>query len=203
MIAFNTNRFEGGSTEIFRKNVDGTWGFNPTRLTHNPTADDFISWSPDGTQIAFESDRDRDDPKIYLLNAVDGTNLHRLTFTRALDEVPSWSPDSAKILYSTDVDGEPQNGNYEIYIMNRDGSSQTRLTESPEQDTYPSMSPDGQFIVFESHRDGHAEIYRMNGDGSGVIRLTTLEGQTTRTNEGGPAAGNGNPPWSPFLDGGR
>ena len=122
MIAFNTNRFDGGGSEIFKKNVDGTWGFNPTRLTQNPTADDFISWSPDGTQIAFESDRDRDEPEIYLLNAVDGTNLKRLTFTRALDEVPSWSPDSRRILYSTDVDGEPQNGNYEIYIMDRDGS---------------------------------------------------------------------------------
>ena len=134
---------------------------------------------------------------------MDGTNLQRLTFVRALDEVPSWSPDSRQVLYSTDVDGEPHNGNYEIYIMNRDGSNKTRLTNKPGQDTYPSMSPDGQFIVLESFRDGHAEIYRMNADGSNVIRLTTFKGDMTSTDDGGPAAGNGNPSWSPFLDGDR
>lgn len=121
----------------------------------------------------------------------------------SLDEVPSWSPDSRQILYSTDVDGEPQNGNYEIYIMNRDGSNKTRLTNEPEQDTYPSMSPDGKFIVFESYRDGHAEIYGMNADGSKVIRLTTLEEDMTPTDDEGPAAGNGNPSWSPFLEDGH
>ena len=77
MVAFATDRFEGGGTDVLRMNVDGTWGFNATRLTQTPTADDFVSWSPDGTEMAFESDRDRDDPEIYLLNAVDGTNQKR------------------------------------------------------------------------------------------------------------------------------
>jgi TolB protein len=203
MIAFNTSRFGNGSSEIFRRNVEGgeTWGLNPTRLTfaqstHSAKANNFISWSPDGLQIAFESDRDRDDPEIYLINAVDGTNMQRLTFTRALDEVPSWSPDSKQILYSTDLDGEPQNGNYEIYIMNRDGSNKTRLTNNPAQDTYPSMSADKKYIVFESHRDGHPEIYRMDTDGSNVIKLTEFkEGQST--SEGDFPGGNMNPEFSP------
>ena len=130
MIAFNTGRFGGGSAEILRRNISGgeTWGLNPTRLTfaqphHSASANNFISWSPDGKQIAFESDRDRDDPEIYLINAVDGTNAQRLTYTRALDEVPSWSPDSKEILFSSDMHGEPQSGEYDIYIMNRDGSN--------------------------------------------------------------------------------
>ncbi len=64
--------------------------------------------------FAFESDRDRDDPEIYLINSVDGSNAQRLTYTRALDEVPSWSIDGEKILFSSDLSGVPHNGIYEI-----------------------------------------------------------------------------------------
>ncbi|WP_299535401.1 TolB family protein [Ulvibacterium sp.] len=204
MIAFNTSRFGGGSSEILRRNIEAgeTWGLNPTRLTfakdtHSAKANNFISWSPDGLQIAFESDRDRDDPEIYLVNAVDGTNMQRLTFTRALDEVPSWSPDSEQIIYSTDSDGEPQNGNYEIYSMNRDGSNKTRLTNNEAYDTNPSMSKDRKYIVFESHRDGHPELYRMDSDGSNVVKLTNYLGDQPKGEQEFPR-GNMDPVFSPF-----
>lgn len=204
MIAFNTTRFGSGSSEIFRRNINvgETWGLNPTRLTfaietHSAKANNFIAWSPDGLQIAFESDRDRDDPEIYLINAVDGSNMQRLTYTRALDEVPSWSPDSKQILYSTDIVGEPHNGNYEIYIMNRDGSNKTRLTHSEGQDTNPSMSKDKKYVVFESYRDGHPELYRMDADGSNVTKLTNYTGEQPKGEDKFPK-GNRDPVCSPF-----
>jgi TolB protein len=204
MIAFNTNRFEGGGDEIARRNISGgeTWGLNLTRLTfakehHSAKANNFIAWSPDGRWIAFESDRDRDDPEIYLINAVDGTNARRLTYTRALDEVPSWSPDSRQILFSSDMHDKPQSGEYDIYIMNRDGTGQRRLTNFSGQDTYPSMSPDGLTIVFESWQHGHPEIYLMKADGSDATRLTTY-GSAESVAEG-ESGGNSNPSWSPFL----
>ena len=171
MIAFNSER--SGSDQIWRRNVDeGTWGAYLVQLTqdtYHGRVNNFLSWSPDGRWIAFEADRDRDDPEIYLANAVDGTNQQRLTFTRALDEVPSWSPDGTRILFSSDMHGEPLSRNYDIYIMNVDGSDQVRLTDTPGAASWPTMSPDGRKIAYSySDADGESSrIVIMNADGSG------------------------------------
>lgn len=69
-----------------------------------------------------------------------------------------------------------RNGNYQIYIMNANGSGQTRLTNNAANDTTPSLSRDGTKIVFNSNRDGNDEIYTMNVDGSNQTRLTNSAG---------------------------
>jgi Tol biopolymer transport system component len=62
--------------------------------------------------------------------------------------------------------------NYEIYLMNTDGSSQKNLTNNSVNDLQPAWSPDGQHIAFSSDRDGKLEIYVMEADGSRQTRLT-------------------------------
>ena len=63
-------------------------------------------------------------------------------------------------------------GNFEIYVMNVNGSNQTRLTYNDADDCDPAWSPDGRKIAFYSNRDGNHEIYVMNADGSSQTRLT-------------------------------
>ena len=87
---------------------------------------------------------------------------------------------TGKITFTTARDG-----NYEIYIMNADGSGQRNLTNAAGEDEYLTWSPDGQRIAFETERDGNGEIYVMNADGSDLHRLT---------NNG---AIDGDPSWSP------
>jgi TolB protein len=64
------------------------------------------------------------------------------------------SPDGSKICFVSTRDG-----NYEIYVMNIDGSDVVRLTDNEERDDFPSWHPDGNRIVYVSERDGQKDIY--------------------------------------------
>jgi Tol biopolymer transport system component len=86
----------------------------------------------------------------------------------------------SKIAFSSDRDG-----NYEIYVMNPDGSGVRNLTNDLADDNSPSWSPDGSGIAFESNRDGDPEIYIMDSDGGNQKNLTNNP------------AGDGGPSWSP------
>jgi len=91
--------------------------------------------SPDGTRIAFQSNRDGN-YEIYVMDA-DGSNQTNLTNNPADDMFPVWSPDGTKIAFMSNRDG-----NWEIYVMNADGSNQTNLTNNIGDDMYPMWSPD-------------------------------------------------------------
>ncbi len=124
------------------------------------------SWSPDGTKIAFSSNRDGN-REVYVMS-VDGSNQINLTNSPNDDNNPSWSPDGTKIAFSSNRDG-----NREVYVMSADGSNQINLTINPDDDNNPSWSPDGTKITFDSRLDNFlGEIFIMNEDGSNQIRLT-------------------------------
>ncbi len=87
---------------------------------------------------------------------------------------------SGRIAFASDRDG-----NFEIYVMNADGTATTRLTENSENDSEPAWSPDGGRIAFTSHREGNWDVYVINADGSDQRRLTRN------------VAFDGTPVWSP------
>ena len=89
-------------------------------------------------------------------------------------------PPSGRIAFESGRDG-----NWEIYVMNADGSDVARLTDYGGDDVSPAWSPNGQRIAFSSWRDGLTEIYVMNADGSDVARLTDYGGDDV------------SPAWSP------
>ena len=76
---------------------------------------------------------------------------------------------------------------WEIYVMNADGSGVVQLTDNDSLDLFPTWSPDDKRILFSSDRDNDVEsydIYVMNADGSGVEQLTD-------------GCSNYHPAWSP------
>ena len=136
------------------------------RLTDDPAGDLWPTWSPDGSKIAFVSDRDGN-AAIYVMNA-DGSDQTNLTDTPALDIDPAWSPDGSRIAFVSYRDG-----NYEVYVMNADGSDQTNLTNNTADDSDPAWSPDDAQIACQTHSSA---ITVRNADLTG--RNVNLEGQT-------------------------
>ena len=93
-----------------------------------------------------------------------------------------WSPSGDRIAFTSDRDGD-----YEIYVMNSDGTNLTKVTENSDDDSDPTWSPDGQKVAFVSNRDGNDEIYIKSSDGTGYPqRITDDPGVPTGTPHGRP-----------------
>ena len=131
------------------------------------------SWSPDGTKIVFESNRDLIDDKsqfdIFIADAEGrgaGKNQVNLTNHIAPDEWARFSPDGMQIVFQS-----KREGNYEIYVMDIDGKNLTRLTEHEKTDRRAAWSSTN-VIAFETQRDGNWEVYRMDPDGNNKVNLS-------------------------------
>ncbi len=110
-------------------------GSDVRRLTETAATNRAATWSPDGRQIAFFSNRERS-AGIFVMNA-DGSDQTLLTTDRAC-WLPSWSPDGASITFNSSR-VSPQN--VDIYVMAADGSNQIRLTEHRAVDESPNWGP--------------------------------------------------------------
>ncbi len=152
-----------GAFAIKLMNTDGT---NQTQLTPI-TSDNYpypwhgkrsLSWSPDGSKIAFDENNE-----IFTVN-VDGSNRINLTNHPASDIEPSWSPDGSRILFISS-----RVFYLTMHTMNADGSDVRALPSDDELwDMSPDWSPNGNKIAFVVHSDGIylPRIYTADADGT-------------------------------------
>ena len=198
-----------------------TAGGEPRRFTAGPKRDTAPRWSPDGTRLAFISERDRQ-PKaqLYVMPA-DGGEPTRLTDLKHGVADPVWSPDGTHLACIARVGGwqEPEReeerqeskparvitalkyqANGEGFIYDRrphifviavDGGEARQLTEGDFADADPAWSPDGRLLAFTSAR--HAD---RDYDNASDIWVVPIQGGEPRhvTDTAGPV---GQPAFSP------
>ncbi|MCY3741907.1 MAG: hypothetical protein OXH00_12870 [Candidatus Poribacteria bacterium] len=85
------------------------------------------------------------------------------------------APTTPKILFTSARDG-----NYEVYIMNPDGSEKVNLTRHHAHDQDAVWSPTGEQILFVSDRGGKRDLYLMNLNGTNVRRVFKSKTETGR-----------------------
>jgi Tol biopolymer transport system component len=138
------------------------------QLTANRGQDQNGVWRPDGSMIAFVSNR-TGAPQIWLMEK-DGGSQQQLTKAPARHAWPDWSPDGSAItVWSFD----PNSGTHSIKIVNvPDGTSQSLVTSSEMLDR-PAFHPDGQLVAYAAQQKGNWDIWLVNLVDRRTTRLTS------------------------------
>lgn len=107
---------------------------------------------------------------------IDGSNQQTVFATDGsfTSQGAGWSPDGTKVVFSSNVDGD-----YDIYIMDADGSNLTNLTNNSNlNDESAYWSPDGSMIAYRSRNldsSGPISLLTMSADGTPVGTIISLE----------------------------
>ena len=167
-----------GNAEIYR--INALNGRKIARLTRSYGIDTSAVYSPDGSEIAFVSER-AGGAQIYVMGA-DGSQPRRITFEGKINTDPAWSPDGKTIAFVN------QGATFDVFTVRTDGTGLTRITQGMGSNEDPSWSPDGNYISFSSTRTGSSHIWMSTKDGVHQKQLSKGKGNYT------------NPSWSPYIN---
>ena len=125
-------------------------------------------WSPDGSAIAFYSDRSGA-TEIWTCNR-DGTGLRQLTHFRGpFTRNPRWSSDGHSIAFDS-----VSNGFAHIHVIPTDGAPGRVLTSGHSLDIIPAWSNDAKILYFTSVRSGRWEIWTVPAQGGTPSQVTSV-----------------------------
>jgi Tol biopolymer transport system component len=189
-------RDEGNDHALYVADVDGR---NLRRLTSSSSSVAEPAWSPDGSKIAYIRGYDTTygglanitscGPEIYVIDVFSRKSINLTQGVGGVD--PTWSPDGTRIAFSS-----ARNNNYDIYVMNADGSGVKQLTYTSWSEAEPAWSPDGKRIAYtanlrtvslacgfmstgrpgEPPSDDRTSVYVMSEQGTNHTKLATGDG---------------------------
>jgi Tol biopolymer transport system component len=170
-IVFGSQR--EGDFDIYIMDVDGS---NVRRLTDRVGYDGGPWFSPDGKKIVWRAwypetpeelaqwrecmEKDYILPfplDLWIMDA-DGSSKRRLTDNGAVNWAPSWHPDGKRIIFSSNMDDWREamktfGHNFELYLIDVDGTGLERITYNKVFDSFPMFSHDGKKLAFAANRN--------------------------------------------------
>ena len=215
-IAFDSNRSDPdptddiGINDVFTMRPDGT---GMTKVTDSHGFSGEPAWSPDGSLIAFSSDRGVYPQRqaIYVIRP-DGSGMRRVTEKPrggAWQSSPRFSPDGRKLVFTEtrpapppppDGEGEVGEETSALFTINLDGSRLRRITPWATHPGDADWSPDGKRIVFETIFEWPgraANVWVVDADGGHLKQLTFDEVQLADPDQPFLFEGSYDPVWSP------
>ena len=158
---------------------------NPKKITDGNFDDEDIQWSPDGTQIAFVSNRtgddDNNDNEVIWVVASPGGEVKQLTKNPGVDNSPRWSPDGKFIAYIGNTDPNHLYTYDDLWVIPSQGGEPRCLTSDFDREvTAFSWSPDSQFIYSRVPDKAREHLYRISVQ---KATRTSVIGGERRVNE--------------------
>jgi TolB protein len=191
-IVFTCQLFRVQSMDqICIMNADGS---GVRRLTtENNRRHYYGSLAPDGQSIVYTSYREPNVYEIYSL-ALQEAHAEQLTDRIGVLTAPEISPDGSSIVMAR---GDPNTGNVQIMILDRDGGNAANLPQIIGWD--PTWSPDGRQILFASLAGGSVQLFVVDRDGRGrrqVSNLPAIRGRSDWSADGGFIVTYSGPAWN-------
>src|SRR5262249_6808010 len=126
------------------------------RLTFNPAVDNCPTWSPDGTRIAYSSNRGAGTYNIYTIPAVGGGPEELRLESPNFKIVQDWSKDSRYLLY---FEGDPKTGRdlWALDMMAKDAKPRV-VVNTPFEESLAQFSPDVKWVAYQTNESGRFEI---------------------------------------------